>query len=71
MLAGADLRVMIGQFTMLGADSHLSGIINILGKAGDYETFNVTGIFFACPFPAPGALALLGIAGIASRRRRR
>ena len=73
VLAGADLRVMIGQFTMFGTESHVSGLINIQGKAGNFETFFVTGIAFNIyPFPpAPGALALLGLAGIASRRRRK
>ena len=71
VLAGADLRVMIGQFTMLGTDSHVSGVINIQGKAGNFETFDVTGIAFDYALPAPGALALLGLAGIASRRRRK
>jgi hypothetical protein len=67
VLAGADLRVMIGQFTMYGLDSYVSGVINIQGKAGDFETFQVRGIEIWVP--APGALMLLGIAGLARRRR--
>jgi len=71
VLAGADMRVMIGQFTMFGLDSQVSGLINIQGKAGNFETFQETGIVFNYSLPAPGALALLGLAGIASRRRRK
>ena len=71
VLAGADLRVMIGQFTMYGTDSCLFGVINLQGKAGDFETFNITGVAFDYALPAPGALALLGLAGLVSRRRRK
>ena len=73
VLAGADLRVMMGQFTMFGTDSSISGLINIQGKAGDFETFQETGIAFdySMAVPAPGALALLGLAGVVSRRRRK
>jgi uncharacterized protein (TIGR03382 family) len=63
--------VMIGQFTMYGLDSHVSGVINIQGKAGDFETFQEREIVFDFGIPAPGALALLGLAGVASRRRRK
>jgi len=71
-LAGSDLRVMIGQFTMIGADSTVSGVVNFQGKVGDNETFVATGQAFEYSMiPAPGALALLGLAGIASRRRRK
>ena len=69
--AGADLRVLVGQFTMYGLDSSVSGVINLQGKQGDFETFQEYGVAFDFEFPAPGALALLGIAGIASRRRRK
>ena len=62
--------VMIGQFTMYGLDSHVSGVINIQGKAGDFETFQAREIVFDFELPAPGALALLGIAGLAQRRRK-
>ena len=64
-------QVMIGQFTMYGLDSHVSGVINIQGKAGDFETFQEREIVFDFAMPAPGALALLGLAGVASRRRRK
>ena len=71
-LAGSDLRVMIGQFTMLGSDSTVSGVVNFQGKVGDNETFVATGQAFEYSMiPAPGALALLGLAGVASRRRRK
>ena len=71
VLAGADLHVMIGQFTMYGTDTHVSGVINIQGKAGDFVTFQERDIMFDFALPAPGALALLGLAGVASRRRRK
>ena len=71
MLAGADLKVMIGQFTMFGMDSHVMGVVNIQGKSGDFVTFEARDQVFDYEFPAPGAIALLGLAGIASRRRRK
>jgi hypothetical protein len=72
VLAGADLRVMVGQFTLMGTDSTISGVLNLQGKQGDFETFQARGQEFSYSMiPAPGALALLGIVGIASRRRRK
>ena len=72
VLAGADLRVLVGQFTMVGLDSNVSGILNLQGKAGDFETFQARDQAFDFSMvPAPGALALLGLAGVASRRRRK
>ena len=71
VLAGADLRVLLGQFTMFGLDSHVSGVLNLQGKAGDFVTFQARDQIFDFALPAPGALALLGLAGIASRRRRK
>ncbi len=71
VLAGADMRVMIGQFTMIGLESHVSGVINIQGKAGNFVTFQARDIMFDYALPAPGAIALLGLAGVASRRRRK
>jgi len=71
VLAGADLRVLVGQFTMMG-DGNVSGVLNLQGKAGDFETFQARDQAFDFSMvPAPGALALLGLAGVASRRRRK
>jgi hypothetical protein len=70
VLAGEDLRVMIGQFTMYGLESNVSGVLNIQGKAGDFETFQARDIaFYYGVCPTPGALALLCIAGVARLRR--
>jgi len=74
VLAGADLRVLVGQFTMMGMDDNVSGVLNLQGKAGDFETFQARDQAFDFAYgmvPAPGALALLGLAGVASRRRRK
>ena len=70
VLAGSDLRVLVGQFTMLGLDSHVSGVLNLQGYQGDFEPFQARNQTFVFPVPAPGAIALLSIAGLASRRRR-
>jgi hypothetical protein len=66
-VAGSDLRVLLGQFTMIGADSYVTGVFNLQGSDGQSrdQTFNYSMV------PAPGALALLGLAGVASRRRRK
>ena len=71
VLAGPGLRVMIGQFTMFGLESHVSGVLNLQGKVGNFETFQAHQQFFDYALPAPGAIALLGIAGIVGRRRRK
>ena len=70
VLAGDNLRVLVGQFTMFGLDAHVSGVLNLQGYAGDFEPFQVRNQVFDFAIPAPGAIALLGIAGIATRRRR-
>jgi hypothetical protein len=72
VLAGDDLRVLVGQFTMMGMDDNVSGVLNLQGKAGDFETFQARDQAFDFSMvPAPGALALLGLAGVTSRRRRK
>jgi len=71
VLAGAEGRVLLGQFTMYGLDSSVSGVLNLQGKVGNFETFVAEDVAFYYEAPAPGALALLGLAGLASRRRRK
>ena len=61
-----DGRVLIGQFTL---DGHVEGTINIQGKNEDLSNWQERSISFSS-VPAPGAIALLGLAGLASRRRR-
>ena len=64
-------QVLIGQFTVIGASgdgyADLVGQVNVQGSddGGTYQNIGVNWI------PAPGALALLGFAGLAGRRRRR
>ncbi len=46
-------------------------VINLQGKDAMGETWNATGQDFFFAVPAPGAIALVGLAGVASRRRRK
>jgi len=71
VLAGPELRVLVGNFTMYGTDSHVSGVLNLQGKEGDFVTFQARDQVFDYYLPAPGALALLGLAGMTARRRRK
>lgn len=66
--AGDDMRVLIGQFTTFGWDSEISGLINLQGKNSNNETFVVRDVYFGW-IPAPTSLALLGVAGLFTRRR--
>jgi MYXO-CTERM domain-containing protein len=61
--------VLIGQFTVASGD-HVFGTINMQGKDADLNNWNAIGIDFDT-LPAPGALALLGLAGLSARRRRK
>ena len=71
---GAEVggMVLIGQFTVIGgtgdAVADLLGQVSIQGKDADGATFQELGATWV---PAPGAMALLGLAGLAGRRRRR
>ena len=64
--------VFIGQFTVVGGTgdglADLTGQISLQGKDADGNTWQELGVTWV---PAPGALALLGFAGLAGRRRRR
>jgi len=65
-------RVLIGQFTVIGGSGNgyadLVGQVSIQGKNADDSTYQSLSVGWV---PAPGALALLGLAGLAGRRRRR
>ena len=66
----ADNRVLIGQFSFnagTGGVDSMYGNVNLQGKNADGSTWQETDVWL----PAPGALALLGLAGLAVRRRRR
>jgi hypothetical protein len=58
-------RVLLGRFTIDGGE--LVGSVNLQGRDSSGTVWNAHGVTWV---PAPGALALLGLAGLASRRRR-
>ncbi len=58
-------RVLIAQLT---TDGDISGFINLQGKNADLTNWNALNVNIA---PTPGALALLGLAGLAAGRRRK
>tara|TARA_B100001059_G_scaffold148921_1_gene148724 strand:- start:10296 stop:10970 length:675 start_codon:yes stop_codon:yes gene_type:complete len=69
---GAGGLVMIGQFSFAagtgGLDS-MYGNVNLQGSSADGTVWEALDQWVEVP--APGALALLGLAGLAGRRRRR
>ncbi len=63
-------RVLVGQFNVADGE-HIQGFANIQwGNVGLAGGGFVTEVFFTS-IPAPGTLALLGLAGLAGFRRRR
>ena len=68
-----DGQVLIGQFSVLNGSGDLAAdmsslTVSLQGKDANGDTWQATSLN---GLPAPGALALLGVAGIASRRRRK
>ena len=59
-------RVLLGRFTIDGGN--LVGSISLQGRDVNGTVWNADGVTWV---PAPGALALLGLAGLAVRRRRK
>jgi MYXO-CTERM domain-containing protein len=68
-IAGADLKVLIGRFSIVGIPSSLK-TLNVSGSVAFNTGANASGSGTFAYVPAPGALALLGLAGLAGRRRR-
>ena len=74
---GQGTGVLIAQVTVLGGDGLREGAgyfsALLQGKLSDGSTWSAspTDFKYGGVIPAPGALALLGLAGIAGRRRRR
>ena len=74
-----NFQVLVGQFTVAGygpgtapwGQLNLSGYSESFGPGGDLVPWSAENVSFGTPLPAPGALALLGIVGVAGRRRRR
>ena len=72
--AAVNGEVVIGQFTVAGGTGDMyadfsAAVVSVQGTING-ETVNFTGDALA-PIPAPGAIALLGVAGLVSRRRRK
>lgn len=67
-----DGRVLIGQFTIFqGTGAYdMEFTAGLQGSDANGDTWNAVGSVMI-GVPAPGALALLGMAGLAGRRRRR
>jgi MYXO-CTERM domain-containing protein len=71
-VAGADLRVLIMRLVVANDSKVIQGSFGVLSVTGGTPQDPLPGSFKTAVTPAPGALALLGLAGLAgfSRRRR-
>ena len=67
-----DLRVFIGRFSLDGVqDFDISGVVSVTWNNGIGTPGHQLENIDILEIPAPGALALLGLAGLATRRRNR
>ena len=74
-----NYQVLVGQFTIDGygpnsapwGQLNLSGFSSPFGLTGEPVPWSLENVSFGTPVPAPGALALLGLAVLGGRRRRR
>jgi len=71
-----DFKVWVGRFVVSGAEARGGANFDVSGTVG-YNYGESTGAYFGdgggnftFNIPAPGALALLGLGGLATRRRR-
>ena len=62
-------RVLVGQFTV-AEGVNVTGINWMIGGIADFLPYEVAAAF-STAIPAPGAVALLGLAGVIGRHRRR
>ena len=72
---GTDFEVWIGRFVVTGDEARAGANFDLFGSVG-YNYGDGTGAYFGDMggnfvfTPAPGALALMGLAGLGARRRR-
>ena len=70
---GDGINTILGITEAGAAGNVIEAVVNLQGKNAAGETYLASGLAFGVgtvAVPAPGAIALLGLAGIASRRRR-
>lgn len=69
-----DGRVLVAQLTVaegIGVDGRNWRVSGLTESGNSNSSFDILSDFSAPTIPAPGAVALLGLAGLVSRRRRR
>ena len=71
-IPGSDLRVLVGRFTVLAAEADAGASLSISGSAAFNDGSNAfSDLGTIAWIPAPGAIAMLGMAGLVGTRRRR